>query len=153
MKIRPAALNSFRYPGKKPLPISLLSIFFLFLSLFYLLKSFQAGMQWNTLESLTMSVSPLYLLLDGFLRGCSAGILSWSLWTGKSWARIAGKIISLALVAATWIDLIFIAEPIRVSTRWPFNLVLTLIGLPGLWLILSRKEVRAYFSGNPVKIP
>jgi len=145
----------FVYPWEKERPriITLLSLIFLFISFFYLLKFSQVVWQWDTLASLSFTVSPLYLLLDGFWRAGSAGFLSWSLWTGRSWSRLAGLIISLVFTAGTWIDLIFFAEPLTLSTRWPFNLVLTLIGLPGFWLILNREESRGYFSGNPVKIP
>jgi hypothetical protein len=142
------------YPweGIRPRIITVASVVFLFIGVFYLVKFIQVIIQWQTLASLPLTISPVYLLLDGLIRGFSAVFLSWSLWIGKSWARTAGMYISISLIAATWLDLILIAEPNTITTRWPFNLFLTLIGLPLFWLVLSHKSSKSFFRGNPVKI-
>lgn len=153
MKNRPAMNSPIPHTRKRPLSIAILSIFFLLLSLFYILKVVQVMRQWTIMDSLLLSISPLFLLLDGFVRGFSLGFLSWSFWTGRSWARIVGKIISLVLVLITWIDLIYIAEPNTLNTRWPFNLFISLVGLSGFWIFLNRASIQLYFGGNPAKIP
>ena len=137
---------------KRPRIITLLSILIFFISLFYLVKFSQAIIQWEFLASLSLTVSPLYLIGDGFIWALSAGFLSWSLWNGKTWSRSWGIIISVAYAVVFWIDLILLAEPGRLQTRWPINLILTLAGLPSIWLILNLKQSQAYFKRNPVKI-
>lgn len=151
----PEQLDDFTYPWdrKRPGGITVLSLIWALVSLFYLVKFSTAIWQWDTLKSLSLSVPPIYLALDGLVRGSSAGFLAWSLWAGKPWSRTAGAAISLALVAATWLDLIILAEPLTIQTRWPVNLVLTLVGLPGFWALLSQRSSQAYFRRNPVKIP
>jgi hypothetical protein len=138
---------------RRPRIITLLSILIFLISLFHLVKFSQAIIQWELLASLPLTVSPLYLIGDGLVWGLSAGFLSWSLWTGKSWARSWGIILSLAYTVVFWIDTIFLAEPGTTQSRWPINLVLTLAGLSLLFLILSLKQCQAYFNKNPVKIP
>lgn len=137
---------------RRPGVITLLSILIFLISLFYIVKFSQAIIQWEILASLPLTVSPLYLIGDGLVWSLTAGFLSWSLWSGKTWARSWGIIISLAYAVFFWIDTIFLAEPGTTQSRWPINLVLTLAGLPLLFLILNLKQCRAYFDRNPVKI-
>jgi hypothetical protein len=144
--------SDYPWEGTRPRIITIASVVFLFISIFYLVKFIQVILQWQILVSLPLTISPIYLLLDGLIRGCTAVFLSWSLWLGKSWAQTAGMIISTSFVAATWLDLVLIAGPNTLITRWPFNLFLTLIGLPLFWLVLSHKSSKSFFRGNPVKI-
>ena len=135
----------FPWEGGRPRSITFLSLLFLVVSLFYLTKFIQVILQWDILGSLPLEISPVYLLVDGLFRAVAAGILTWSLWIGKAWSRVGALIISCILAAATWLELIFLADPATLQTRWPFNLVLTLLGLPVLWWILNREESKAFF--------
>jgi hypothetical protein len=137
---------------RPPRIIILLSILIFFISLFYLVKFCQAIIQWEILTSLPLTVSPLYIVGDGFIWSLSAGYLSWSLWTGKPWSPKLGIIISLVYAVIFWIDTIFLAEPGTLQARWLFNLILTLTGLTAIILILNGKVSREYFNKNPVRI-
>jgi len=137
---------------RRPRVLTFLSILFLLSGFFYLLKFSQAVARWGTLASLPITVSPAYLAIDGLLWGLAGLFLAWSLWTGKSWSRFAGIIISLVFTAVFWIDQIWISEPEILQTRWLFNLILTIIGLSGIVLILNIKSSRAFFEKTPAKI-
>ena len=147
-----AASSTSEEQGRPP-GISLLSILFFLVGLFYLLKFSQVIHQWATLISLPMTISPVYLLIDGFVWTCSAFFLSWILWTGKAWSQTAGLLLSFGYCLVFWTDRIWIAEPELISQRWPVNLTLTIIGLGFIIFILAGKPSREYFRKNPVKIP
>jgi hypothetical protein len=135
----------------RPWNVAVLSIFVLLFSLFHLLKLSQVITQWEMLSSLPITVSPFYLAADGFVWGVSGLILSWSLWTGQTWAAKAGLVLTLLFAAAFWIDLIWISEVEQLQTRWLINLVFTALGLPAVFLILNLTNNRIFFSGNPAK--
>ena len=135
----------------RPRNITVLSIFVLLFSIFHLLKLGQVITQWEMLSSLPITVSPFYLAADGFVWGVSGLILSWSLWTGQTWAAKAGLVLTLLFAGAFWIDLIWISEAEQLQTRWLINLVFTALGLPAVFLSLILTNSRIFFSGNPAK--
>ncbi len=135
----------------RPWNITILSIFVLLISLFHLLKLSQVITQWETLTALPITVSPFYLAAGGFVWGVSGLILSWSLWTGQTWAAKVGLVLTLLFAAAFWIDLIWISEPEQLQTRWLINLVFTALGLPAVLLSLNLTNSRVFFSGIPAK--
>ena len=137
----------------RPTGITLLSILYFLISLFYLLKLSQVLFQWSRLEKLPLTISPLYLAVDSLVWCVSAIILAWGLWVGRSWARPATLIMSILFGLVFWADRIWIAEPEGLAQRWPINLVLTIICLGMILLVLNRKSTRDYFWENPAKIP
>jgi hypothetical protein len=144
--------NEFVFPWQRSRPriIIFLSIFLILFSFLYVIKVSQILIQWDILVDLQLAVSPLFLLMDGIVWAISAGFLSCSLWLGKPWIRIVGMIISLTYVFRFWLEAIFFAEPSGLNHRWPFNLVLTLIGLSIFWLTLNHPRCQAFFNRNLV---
>ena len=135
----------------RPRNITVLSIFVLLISLFHLLKLSQVITQWEMLTALPITVSPFYLAADGFSWGVSGLILSWSLWTGQTWAAKVGLILALLFAGVFWIDLIWISEPEQLQTRWLINLLFTVLGLLTVFLSLNLTNNRVFFSGNSAK--
>ena len=142
--------TSFVFPWdqNRPKMITFVSILIFLFSFLNLIKSGQVLSRWNALLILELSVSPVYLLLNGLVWSISGGFLSWSLWKGKPWTRSLGMIISLVYVLVFWIEAKLIAEPSSLSTRWPFNLVITLVALPAFWIILNHPRYQAFFNRN-----
>ena len=136
----------------RPRTITIISILFFLFSLFNILKLIQVILQWKTLISLQLSIFPLYLAVSGFVWGISGLFITWSFWTGKSWARKPTLVIILLYTIKFWIDLIWIAEPTVLQTRWIINLILTVIGLPAVYLSLYSRSSQNYFNGNPATI-
>jgi len=143
--------NVFR-EQERPWTITGLSLVVLLISLFHLLKLRQVITQWEMLSALPITVSPSYLAADGFVWGVSGLILSWSLWTGQTWAVKTGLVLTLLFAGAFWIDLIWISEAEQLQTRWLINLVFTVLGLAAVFLSLNLANSRVFFSGNPAKI-
>jgi len=136
----------------RPRTITIICSLFLLFGLFNILKLSQVILQWKTLISLQISISPLYLVISGFIWGISGLFISWSLWVGKSWARKPALGIILLYTFTFWIDLIWIAEPAVLQTHWIINLILTVIGLPAAYLSLYSRSSQDYFNGNPATI-
>ena len=137
----------------RPLGITVLSILYFLISLFYLLKFCQVLLQWSSLENLPLTISPIYLASDSMVWFVLGIILAWGLWTGKKWSSPAALTISFLYSLVFWADRIWIAEPEGLAQRWPVNLFLTIIGFGMISLILSRKSSHDYFRKNPAKIP
>jgi hypothetical protein len=137
----------------RPPGIKFLSILCILIGLFYLLKLSQVLFKWSLLKELPLTITPAYLAADSLV-WCVAGIsLAWSLWNGKSWSSSAVLALSFLYSLVFWIDRIWIAEPEGLVQRWPFNLLLTIIGLGLILLVLRRKSSQDYFQKNPAKIP
>ena len=137
---------------KRPRILTILSLIVCMVSLFHLFKFIQILINLKILQTLHITISPIYLAVIGLIWGVLGLFLTWSLWTGKPWSQLAGLFLSLTYMLFFWIDLIWIAEPEVLQTRWLINLILTALGLPAIVLILNLKSIRDYFNGNPAKI-
>ncbi len=145
--------NTTSQEQKRPTGITVLSILYILISLFHLLKFSQVIMQWNILQKLRLAVSPLYLAGDGLIWFVSGMVMAAGLWRGKNWSSPAAMIISVFYSIVFWIDRIWIAQPEGLAQRWPVNLFLTIIGLGSIYLILKQKSSQSFFRENPAKIP
>ena len=137
---------------KRPRILTISSLIVCMVSLFHLFKFIQILINLQILQTLPITVSPIYLAVIGLIWSVLGLFLTWSLWTGKPWSQRAGFFLSLAYMIFFWIDLIWIAEPEVLQTRWLINLILTALGIPVVILILNLKSSRDYFCGNPAKI-
>ena len=137
---------------RRPWKVKALCLAILLIGVFHVLRFVQVLINIKILQSLPMTVSPVYLAVDGLLWGISGIILSWSLWTGISWARKSTLVIILSYTIKFWVDLIWITEPIVLHTRWLITLFLTIIGLPAVYFSLYSKSSQDYFEGNPATI-
>ena len=139
------------HPTKRPRMVTVICLMFLLISVSHLFKFIQVLLNLRILQSLPITVSPFYLAADGFVWGVSGLILSWSLWTGQTWAAKVGLILTLLFAGVFWIDLIWISEPEQLQTRWLINLLLTVLGLLTVFLSLNLTNSRVFFSGNSAK--
>jgi len=137
---------------KRPRILTVFSLGIFIVSLFHLYKFIQILINFQILQTLPITISPIYLAVIGLIWGVLGLFLTWSLWTGKPWSQRASLFLSLAYMIFFWIDLIWIAEPEVLQTRWLINLILTVLGIPAVILILNLKSSRDYFGGNPAKI-
>jgi len=137
---------------KRPRILTIFSVIVFLFSFFHFFSTLQVFIYLQILQTLPVTISPYYLAVEGLIWGFLGLFLTWSLWTGKPWSQRAGLLLSLAYMIFFWIDLIWIAEPDILQTRWLINLILTALGIPAVILILNLKSSRDYFSGNPAKI-
>jgi hypothetical protein len=133
----------------RPRILSVLVIFIFLAALFQVYKFIQVLLQWSKLTELPLTVSPIYLAGSGIIWGLSGLVLSWGLWTGRSWSRKTGLVLSLAYAAFIWVDMTLIAEPDILKNRWLINLFYTILGLTSTWLVLNLTKTRNYISSKP----
>lgn len=132
--------------NKRPWLVVALCVAILFTSLIHILKMSQALAHWDVLKSLPLSVSPLYLALHGFLWGAVGLAAVYVLWQGYPWARIITLILAFLYSLWFWIDLLWVKAPEIFHTRWPFNLILTLLGLGFVAVTLCVPASRTHFE-------
>jgi hypothetical protein len=133
----------------RPWLVTALCATLLLTSLVHILKMSQAITQWDLLQSLPLSVSPLYLTLHGFLWGAMGLAAAYIMWKGFPWARRITLILALFYSLWFWIDSIWVKALEVFQTRWPFNLVVTGLGLSFIIITLYVPANRAHFEeGN-----
>lgn len=131
---------------KRPWPVTVFCILVLLAGLTHFLRMSQAVAQWDLLKSLPLSISPLYLALQGFIWGTAAVTLSIGLWMGRPWARTWTFILVTLYSLWFWIDLSWVKSREIFQTRWPFLLGTTILGAALVLLILNLPASRAYFQ-------
>jgi hypothetical protein len=137
----------------RPKGITVLSMLLIIFSLFQIIRIFLVITRWNLLSSLNMTFSPLLQGGEGFLWALCGLILAWGLWKGKRWSPLSLVIACLIFAIFSWIKLVFISEPIVLQTRWPVNLLVTILGLGSLFGFLNLKSTQSYLGKITVKIP
>ena len=149
----PAVITDSGQKVRRPTGITILSVLYFLIGFFYLIKVIQSACQWPILQNLPISVSPIYLAVDGII-WCLAGlVLGVGLRKGKSWSRPAALVISTLYSLVFWADRLWIAQPEGLALRWPVNLVLTISILGSIFLVLNHKTSQPFFRKIPAKIP
>lgn len=131
---------------QRPSWIIALCVLTTLISLSHLLRFILVLSNWQILEQLPLKISPLYLNLDGIIWGTAGVVLTWGLWQGSSSAWIWTQVLALLYAAACWADLLWAAPPSLQSTRWPLNLLLTILGLGFVYFTLYMKASQEYFN-------
>ena len=131
---------------KRPWPVTLLVLIVLLVAGIQLMKFTMAIQQWDMIENTLTLVSPLFLTLTGSGWGLISIALGWGLWLGKSWARFGIQIAGVLYVLAIWIDLLWIAAPDLMQTRWPFSLGLSILGLGSLFASVYCPVSKLFFT-------
>lgn len=131
---------------KRPWPVTVFCIIILLGGLTHFLRMSQAVAQWELLKSLPLSISPLYLALQGLIWGTAAVALSIGLWMGRPWARTWTFILVALYSLWYWIDLRWVKSREIFQTRWPFLFGITILGAALVLLTLNLPASRAYFQ-------
>lgn len=139
--------------NRRPRIITFLALVVFGHALFHLFSFIQILTHWNLLADLSLSLESVFIAVYNLVWTGAGVLISLSLWTGKGWARPGCLSYWILYSIWSWIRLIWIVEPTILQSRWPVNLVLTLLGLGSLVAILNLKSTRSYFGKNGVKIP
>ena len=97
-------------PGR-PFSVTLLLWLVLSLSAWGAVRLFAAFRWWNVLNEFGARLSPLYLSITGAGWIVVGGVLLWSLFSGKSWARLAIPISIVIWVMEYWVERMFFEAP------------------------------------------
>jgi len=94
-------------PQKRPFGVTLLLWLVLSLSAWGAIRLFAAFRWWNVLSEFGARLSPLYLSITGAGWIVVGAMLLWSLFSGRSWARLAIPISIFLWVMEYWVERVF----------------------------------------------
>lgn len=92
---------------KRPFRVTLLLWLVLSLSAWGAVRLFATFRWWRVLDEFGARLSPLYLSITGAGWIAVGGVLLWSLFRGKSWARLAVPLAIFLWVLEYWVERIF----------------------------------------------
>jgi len=98
-------------PEKRPFGVTLLLWLVLSLSAWGGVRLFAAFRWWNVLNEFGAGLSPLYLSIMGAGWIMVGAVLLWSLFSAKSWARLAIPISVFLWVMEYWVERMFFESP------------------------------------------
>jgi hypothetical protein len=125
----------------RPISISILAIIILWLAVWNGLRLGEAIFFWNTIEA--YGTYPLYMSISGGIWLVIGLFLTWSLWQGRGWGRVAAILVSAGYTAWYWFDRLVLQEP---HANWPFVLIANIIFLLLIFFILFSRGIRRYFQ-------
>ena len=130
---------------KRPESVTLLAFGVLSLALFNLIGLVQILVTWDFLVTL-LPFPPT--MLGGFrlIWGIVGLTLTWSLWTGRSWAPNLTRLVSLLYAVYIWLDRVFFHSPAAKTSNDAFVYVVTLLSLIFVFWVLSRKQAKLFFG-------
>src|SRR5689334_19457226 len=111
-------------PQKRPFGVTLLLWLVLSLSAWGAVRLFGAFRWWNVLNEFGARLGPVYLSITGAGGILVGGVLLWSLFSGKSWARLAIPISIVLWVIGYWVERMFFESP---RANFPFALIASLL--------------------------
>src|SRR5512139_2183679 len=120
---------------RRPVFVTILCILVLIITVWNGVRWYSALSSWSVLSELGAYPGPLYIALTGLVWAVSGLALSWGLWFGRRWARIAGWAYIVLYLAYFWADRFFF-RPAEHAQNYALLLVLQLIavGLVGMAL-------------------
>lgn len=98
-------------PQKRPFRVTLLLWLVLSLSAWGAVRLFATFRWWSVLNEFGARLTPLYLSITGAGWIVIGGVLLWSLFIGKSWARQAIPLSVFLWVLEYWVERMFFESP------------------------------------------
>jgi peptidoglycan/LPS O-acetylase OafA/YrhL len=104
---------------------------------------------WNYLNSLPLSVSPVYLGVNAAVWMIIGGVLAFGLWRVRSWALPATRWAIIVYFLEVWLDRVVLQPKGPQQSTWLFDLLLSLVIIASSIGNIALPKVRAYFGeGN-----
>jgi hypothetical protein len=142
---------------KRPFSVTVLMVGVLLITVLNIIRFLLSISYFGFLNS-RLAISPIYLVMTGFVWGLGGLCLFWSLWKVKSWAPMLMQAIALTYALYFWLDWIFLSEhpvsgaPSAVGVllpgSWVFSAGITVIALAYVAWIMNRAKVKLYFSSS-----
>jgi len=127
---------------KQPFGVTLLLWLVLSLSAWGAVRLFAALRWWGVLKEFGARLSPPYLFVTGIGWVIVGGVLLWSLFRGKAWARL-GMLVSIALwLMEYWIERVFFEAP---RANLFFALTLSILLLIVTLASASNRKTKEFF--------
>ena len=148
-------------PASRPVRVTIMGIGVLIITIINLTRQVLSVMYWDFLENWP-GVSPLYMMITGFVWTLTGSILLWGLWTAKSWAPRLMRAVALAYALYYWLDHIFLSDHSAsgavgiqralLPVNWQFAAGVTVICLVFTAWTLEQSKVKTYFGVSELVI-
>lgn len=132
--------------AKRPLSVTILAAGVLSVAVVFGTQAYQTLRQWRFLQSLPLSVSPVYLLGAGIVWAAAGLYIAVSLWRGLGIAPKATQIAAWAFAGYYWLDRLALASSPLTQTNQPFALGATITAIILIYWTLTRPKARAFFG-------
>jgi len=128
---------------KRPFGVTLLLWLVLSLSVWGAIRLLAALRWWDVLYEFEARLSPLYLSITGAGWAVAGGVLLWSLFTVKSWARPAILIAALLFLTVYWVERIAFESP---RANLPFALIASILLLTIIFASAFNRKTRNFLT-------
>jgi hypothetical protein len=128
---------------KRPFGVTLLLWLVLSLSAWGAIRLFAALRWWDVLYEFEARLSPLYLSITGAGWIVAGGVLLWSLFSAKSWARTAILISAFLFLTEYWIERIVFEAP---RANFPFALIISILLLTITFASAFNRKTRIFLT-------
>lgn len=129
--------------SQRPFGVTLLLWMVLSLSAWGVIRSVAALRWWDVLYEFDSSLSPLYLLLTGVVWGIGGVVLLWSMWSARTWSRVAVIASVLFWLAEYWLERLFFQSP---RANLPFAVVLSVLLVVVTFAITSNRHTKNFLT-------
>lgn len=133
-------------PSKRPFAVTCLIAPVLTFTGLQAIKLWAVISSWNYLNSLPLSVSPVYFGVSAAVWLVIGGALALGLWKAKSWAQPATRWAIFIYLLEVWLDRVVLQPDGPQQSNWPFELALSLVLASSVIGILALPKVRAFFG-------
>jgi len=137
--------NDLTQDRKRPFSVTLLAGLVLSITIVHLVRFINALTLWSLLSTLP-GKPPLYLALTGFIGSIVGLVVFWGLWTGKSRAPLATRLLTVVYLGYQWFEKILSVRAGNEFGNWPFATAATIIVLILVFGTLSHSAAKAYFG-------
>jgi hypothetical protein len=141
--------------NKRPLSVTVLMVGVLLLTVLNIIR-FILSISYFGFLSPRLAISPMYLVMTGFVWGLIGLYIVWGLWKAKSWAPRLMQATALTYALYFWLDQIFLFEHpvsgaplvfgVLLPGNWVFSAGVTVIALAYIAWIMNRTKVKLYFD-------
>lgn len=128
---------------RRPFGVTLFLLMVLSLSVWGAIRLFAALRWWDVLYEFHARLSPLYLSITGAGWVLAGGILLWSIWSRKAWARWTIPAAIGLWLAEYWIERLFFQAP---RANLPFMSALSALLLILTIAITFNRSTRNFFT-------
>ena len=128
---------------KRPFGVTLFLWMVLSLSAWGAIRLLAALRWWDVLYEFDARLSPLCLFITGAGWVLAGGILLWSIWSGKTWARWAIPVSIGIWLLEYWIERLFFQSP---RANLPFALFTSALLLSFTIIITYNRNIKEFFT-------
>jgi len=131
--------------NKRPLTVTILAIVVLTIPVMNLIRLWAVIRYWETLTKMGMRPGPLYIAMTGLFWSIAGMGLFWSLWTGRSYSKIAALILVPSYMIYYWVDRLAFQNYVP-RENVPFSLAATILVVFYTLFTLLLPANQHYFS-------